>query len=233
VRRVFASTSSAPAYSYDPYGNALQGTAPLTDFNYAGMFYNADSGLYLTQYRVYDPVSGRWLSRDPLGEVSDIADSTTSTVLFGAFRPARPLDDNSLGGLSSLGYNPYRDPPTVTAPFTNSVYFNSSYNIDSWFYLTQQSAYATSVARWISSNPGGEIRIQIPNLYWYVYDNPIGLTDPTGEGWLGNLIRTCGIVIGLAVNNPTTGGAAGNQSGPYQPPPTIQVAPSQGPKPKQ
>ena len=26
-------------------------TAPLTDFNYAGMFYNADSGLYLTQYR--------------------------------------------------------------------------------------------------------------------------------------------------------------------------------------
>ena len=68
VRRVFASAASAPAYSYDPYGNALQGTAPLTDFNYAGMFYNADSGLYLTQYRVYDPVSGRWLSRDPIGE---------------------------------------------------------------------------------------------------------------------------------------------------------------------
>jgi RHS repeat-associated protein len=70
VRRVFASAASAPAYSYDPYGNALQGTAPLTDFNYAGMFYNADSGLYLTQYRAYDPVSGRWLSRDPNGENS-------------------------------------------------------------------------------------------------------------------------------------------------------------------
>ena len=68
VRRVFASASSAPAYAYDPYGNPLQGTAPLTDFNYAGMFYNADSGLYLTQYRAYDPVAGRWLSRDPLGE---------------------------------------------------------------------------------------------------------------------------------------------------------------------
>ena len=95
VRRVFASAGSAPAYGYDPYGNALQTTAPLTDFGYAGMFYNADSGLYLTQYRAYDPVSGRWLSRDPLGEVSDIAHSTTSTVLFGAFRPARPLDDNS------------------------------------------------------------------------------------------------------------------------------------------
>jgi RHS repeat-associated protein len=73
VRRVFASTSSAPAYSYDPYGNALQATAPIADFNYAGMFYNADSGLYLTQYRAYDAVSGRWISRDPLGEASDPA----------------------------------------------------------------------------------------------------------------------------------------------------------------
>jgi RHS repeat-associated protein len=73
VRRVFLSTASAPAYSYDPYGNALQSTAPLTDFGYAGMFYNADSGLYLTQYRAYNPVIARWLSRDPLGESSDQA----------------------------------------------------------------------------------------------------------------------------------------------------------------
>jgi RHS repeat-associated protein len=35
------------------------------------MFYNADSGLYLTNYRAYDPVAGRWLSRDPLEEESD------------------------------------------------------------------------------------------------------------------------------------------------------------------
>jgi RHS repeat-associated protein len=37
------------------------------------MFYNADSGLYLTQYRGYDPVAGRWLSRDPVGEGTDPA----------------------------------------------------------------------------------------------------------------------------------------------------------------
>src|SRR5437016_5648520 len=34
VRRVFASASNAPAYSYDPYGNALQATAALADFGY-------------------------------------------------------------------------------------------------------------------------------------------------------------------------------------------------------
>jgi RHS repeat-associated protein len=116
VRRVFASTSSAPAYSYDPYGNALQGTAPLTDFNYAGMFYNADSGLYLTQYRAYDPVSGRWLSRDPLGEVGQLSpllnqnsnyNSTNSIVALASSSSAiragdtyHPSDTNT--GLESL-----------------------------------------------------------------------------------------------------------------------------------
>jgi YD repeat-containing protein len=51
VRRVFANTSSGPAYSYDPYGNALQATEPLADFNYGGMFYNADGGLYSSQHQ--------------------------------------------------------------------------------------------------------------------------------------------------------------------------------------
>jgi RHS repeat-associated protein len=71
VRRAFASPTSAPAYSYDPYGVPLQATAPVTDFVYGGMFYNADSGLYLTTYRAYDPAAGRWLSRDPIGEKAD------------------------------------------------------------------------------------------------------------------------------------------------------------------
>jgi RHS repeat-associated protein len=72
VRRVFASPTSAPAYGYDPFGLPLQVTAPITDFVYGGMFYNADSGLYLTNYRAYEPVAGRWLSRDPLGELTDL-----------------------------------------------------------------------------------------------------------------------------------------------------------------
>jgi RHS repeat-associated protein len=73
VRRAFASTGNAPSYGYDSYGNALQGTALLTDFGFAGLFYHAGSGLYLTQFRAYDPVAGRWLSRDPTGEMSDPA----------------------------------------------------------------------------------------------------------------------------------------------------------------
>jgi RHS repeat-associated protein len=68
VRRVFY-TGGAPTYDYDPYGNPLQTTPPVTDFGYAGMFLHAASGLYLTTYRAYDPYSGRWLSRDPAEEL--------------------------------------------------------------------------------------------------------------------------------------------------------------------
>jgi len=32
------------------------------------MFTHQPSGLYLTKFRAYDPFSGRWLSRDPVGE---------------------------------------------------------------------------------------------------------------------------------------------------------------------
>lgn len=71
VRRVFASALSAAAYGYDAYGTPLQATAPTTDFAYGGMFFNADSGLYLTNYRAFDPIAGRWLSRDPDDEESD------------------------------------------------------------------------------------------------------------------------------------------------------------------
>lgn len=80
VRRVFASTTNAPAYGYDSYGNALQGGASLTDFGYAGLFFHAGSGLYLTEFRAYDPVAGRWLSREPLGESADQAGNLYSYV---------------------------------------------------------------------------------------------------------------------------------------------------------
>jgi RHS repeat-associated protein len=54
---------------YDPYGrvNQIQGSIP-SDFQYAGYYAHASSGLYLTLNRFYNSVLGRWLSRDPIGE---------------------------------------------------------------------------------------------------------------------------------------------------------------------
>ena len=62
----------------DPDGRASaepqakhHGTIQST-LGYAGMFYHARSGLYLTHYRAYDPRLGRWLSRDPIWEAGGI-----------------------------------------------------------------------------------------------------------------------------------------------------------------
>jgi RHS repeat-associated protein len=72
----------------------LQATAPLTDFVYGGMFYNADSGLYLTLYRPYDPVARRWLSRDPLGEGTD---PSGNLYVYVDGNPVAFTDDLGLG----------------------------------------------------------------------------------------------------------------------------------------
>ena len=71
VRDVLAENGTRVAsYDYDAYGNSSQTAGPVsTDFRFAGMFYDQSSGLYLTHYRAYDPRIGRWLSREPLGEL--------------------------------------------------------------------------------------------------------------------------------------------------------------------
>ena len=119
VRRVFESAAGAPAYGYDPLGAPLQATAPITDFVYAGMFYNADSGLYLTKHRVYDSTAGRWLTRDPIGERSDplanlyayvggnpISVTDTSGLGFG-----RPRPPGCFGAGSGIAVAPVADDP--------------------------------------------------------------------------------------------------------------------------
>jgi RHS repeat-associated protein len=52
--------------SYGPYGEPEQTQGKISDYRYAGMYYHASTGLYLTHYRFYDPQSGRWLNRDPI-----------------------------------------------------------------------------------------------------------------------------------------------------------------------
>jgi len=60
-------------YDYDPYGQqtVIQENAKTT-FGFTGYLFHAPSGLYLTLHRALNSTTGRWLSRDPLGETHGI-----------------------------------------------------------------------------------------------------------------------------------------------------------------
>jgi RHS repeat-associated protein len=72
VSAVSPQGTTVQAYDYDPFGNALQAppAGPTPNFGYAGMYYDAGAGLYLTQYRAYDPATARWLYRQCEGSAS-------------------------------------------------------------------------------------------------------------------------------------------------------------------
>ena len=156
--------------------------------------------------------------------MSNIPDSTTSSVLFEAFGSTNTPVATFSGVPTGPDYDPYGNLSQTLAPLTNTQFGGKFYNTDIGLYLTQQHSYDPITVRWLSSQPSS----LAANLYWYVYDNPVSLTDPTGEGSLGNFIRACGIVIGL-----TAGGqAVGAKPPEYPPPPVIQIQAGQGPKPK-
>jgi RHS repeat-associated protein len=55
------------------WGEVTQTVGTLaSDFQYAGYYYHAPSGLNLTTFRAYNPTLGRWINRDPAGETGGV-----------------------------------------------------------------------------------------------------------------------------------------------------------------
>jgi len=57
-------------FEYDPFGNTVVNTDSSNQFAYRFSTKPLDfaTGLYYYSYRYYDPGTGRWLSKDPIGE---------------------------------------------------------------------------------------------------------------------------------------------------------------------
>jgi RHS repeat-associated protein len=63
-----SSGSLVNTYQYDPYGNLTSSTGKVANpWRYAGGYYDANTGLYKFGIRYYDPSTGRWTQRDPVG----------------------------------------------------------------------------------------------------------------------------------------------------------------------
>jgi RHS repeat-associated protein len=76
-------------YEYDPFGGTTVATgAKATDFphRFSTKFLDPETGLYYYGYRFYNPEMGRWVNRDPTGEVGSAnlqiscANSPTNSV---------------------------------------------------------------------------------------------------------------------------------------------------------
>jgi RHS repeat-associated protein len=61
----------AARYEYGPFGELLRATglmAKVNPFLFSTKYYDWETGLYYYGYRYYDPSTGRWPNRDPIGE---------------------------------------------------------------------------------------------------------------------------------------------------------------------
>jgi RHS repeat-associated protein len=74
IREVTDSTGALKAqYDYDAWGNSVVVSGNMNvDFGYTGHYFHQPSGLNLAMYRAYNPMLGRWISRDPIGEAEGL-----------------------------------------------------------------------------------------------------------------------------------------------------------------
>jgi RHS repeat-associated protein len=100
-------------YSYDPYGNAtkLQGSL-ASDFQYAGYYMHAPSGLNITATRAYSAGLGRFINRDPIEEGGGVN-------MYG-YVDGDPINGTDPLGLWNWG-SPLPGKPDPSAPMSGSV----------------------------------------------------------------------------------------------------------------
>jgi RHS repeat-associated protein len=103
----------AAKYEYDPYGNVTASSGTYNAENpirFSTKYFDAETGLGYWGYRYYSPSIGRWISRDPIGELGAVA-----LYVYGSNEPVRSLD--RLGqcviygdGTSTCGVGPASKP---------------------------------------------------------------------------------------------------------------------------
>jgi RHS repeat-associated protein len=89
-----ADGSTQAIYTYDAYGNRTSTGSSSVPFGYTGQYTDSDTGLIYLRARYYDPVTGQFLTRDPLEE------QTRQPYSYAGDDPINYVDPN---GLDFLG----------------------------------------------------------------------------------------------------------------------------------
>ncbi len=93
-----ATGNFAADFEYDPFGEVLKSDGPaagVNSFGFSTKYLDKETGLYYYGFRYYNPSTGRWLSRDPIGE-HDVA----NLYVFASNAPTNKYDVLGLWGTS-------------------------------------------------------------------------------------------------------------------------------------
>ena len=138
-----ADGASVAEYDYGPFGEPVKATGPKAHefrFRFSTKYTNPESGQLYYGYRLYDPPSGKWLSRDPIEEQGGINlygfvgnDAVNQWDYLG-------LDFIALAG-RSLGFTPY------------SFGFLQHYSVELWESICpipkdKEYKYASFIDKW-------------------------------------------------------------------------------------
>jgi RHS repeat-associated protein len=109
--------ATAKSYAYDAYGNILESPGTLEQpYTYTGREFDAESGLYYYRARYYDPTSGRFLQKDPIGLVS--GDPNLYRYVFN-----RPLTLRDPSGFASSDFDCFKSNFEFAFDTTNDFFF--------------------------------------------------------------------------------------------------------------
>jgi RHS repeat-associated protein len=137
--------------SYDAWGNVTSDTNPgFQPFGFAGSLYDADTGLVHFGARDYDPVTGRWTTRDPLGFAGG------DTNLYG-YVLADPINEMDSSGLLTfqIGFNFSYTLPGISV----NVFFGAA--IDSHGYIAPY--YGPGLGKGFGENGIGGVQFAVSN----------------------------------------------------------------------
>lgn len=113
-------------YAYGPFGELIHAKGPKASscpFRYGTKYYDQETGLYNFGLRFLDPITGQWLSREPLGE-------SDSLNLY-AYCHNDPVNKIDVLGLKSKWVTDPNNP--VTEMPDGSKVINLVWLVDKWF----------------------------------------------------------------------------------------------------
>lgn len=114
-------------YAYEPFGRVFSMSGPLAEGNlyrFSSKEFHPPSGLIAYTYRPYEPVSQRWTSRDPLGELGfeavaaysrPLASDSPNPYQFVLNDPIRSVDAFGLARSKNTGVKICNDPSGIHA----------------------------------------------------------------------------------------------------------------------